>query len=164
MYFLYKSEHIEAPVDTPFTVECARITPFHLFLKGERKRMKVLLSRLWLWLITFGHIKIFYVRNQAGALMHTSCVTSKCYKFPFMTKTDYQIGPCVTYPDFRGKGIYPIVLKHIVSTMSNGKSSFYMLVEEKNAASIKGIEKAGFGKSANIKKTRPFGTYVPIKE
>lgn len=47
-----------------------------------------------------------------------------------------------TFPNFRGKGLYPQLLKNINHRNSNPKI-IYVLKE--NKASIRGIEKAGFG-------------------
>lgn len=41
------------------------------------------------------------------------------------------IGPCETIESERGKGFYPYRV-------------FYMIVDEKNISSIKGVEKVGF--------------------
>jgi len=71
-----------------------------------------------------------------------------------MGKWDYEIGPCFTYPKFRGKGVYPQMLKYISSNVGAENSIFYMIVDETNLPSIKGIEKAGFQKCGTIKVSR----------
>lgn len=94
----------------------------------------------------------FYVRDEDGNLAHTSCVIPACAKFPFMDRMDYEIDPCYTYPAYRGKGIYPIVLHSICRELAENGSAFYMIVDERNASSIRGIEKAGFVRYGTVLK------------
>ena len=55
------------------------------------------------------------------------------------------IGPCVTVPRDRGRGIYPLMLSHICADWrQRGGHRAYMVVNVNNVASIRGIEKAGF--------------------
>jgi len=55
------------------------------------------------------------------------------------------IGPCFTDPEYRGRGIYPHVLRHIASVLgARGYGPFYVHTSPDNAASIRGVEKAGF--------------------
>lgn len=84
MYLLYKKEGKEDSLNTQFEVECAKIRPFNLFVDGEERSFRTGVVRLLFWLISFGKIKLYYVRNQEGVIMHTSCVISKCFRFPFM--------------------------------------------------------------------------------
>lgn len=114
-----------------------------LLLCGEQKSVKTSLVRLLFQLSTKGKAKIYYVADK-NDLQHTSYVVPKCSKFPFLGENDYEIGPCFTYPAHRGKGIYPNVLRYICDFVGNSDTTFYMIVDEKNTASIKGIEKAGF--------------------
>lgn len=67
-----------------------------------------------------------------------------------MKKNDLEIGPCYTYPEFRGKGIYPKVLTKICQKRGGDSISFYMIVDENNLSSIKGIEKAGFVRCGSV--------------
>lgn len=64
-------------------------------------------------------------------------------KFKFLKNKDVEIGPCVTDFKHRGKGIYPAVIQSIVKDKGYS-NDFYMIVDENNIASIRGIEKAGF--------------------
>jgi RimJ/RimL family protein N-acetyltransferase len=68
------------------------------------------------------------------------------------------IAACYTHPDFRGKNIFPVVLQHILRYASEQKiDKVYIAVLPENAASRKGIEKAGFSKAATIKGFMLFG-------
>lgn len=88
-------------------------------------------------------------------------VTGKLPIFPFMSKGGIHIGPCVTMPEHRGKGYYPYLLDYIVRIY--GPENCYMMVEEDNTASIRGVEKAGFVWYATGKKNIT-GRYVILSE
>ena len=118
-----------------------------LFLKSEFFKMEKK-EKLW-WLLSLGRFQKC-VATYGNSIAHESCVIGKNFKFPFLSKTEAEIGPCFTYPQFRGKGIYPYVLKKILS--EGGYNGYYMLVHEDNTASIKGIEKAGFKRVGFVEK------------
>ena len=135
-------------VDVEETISCDVFTPGickGLLLPGETGGVKKIGARLLFQILTLGKAKVFFVAD-GGNLMHTSYVVPRCVKFPFMGNGDYEIGPCFTYPQYRGKGIYPSVLKAICNCVGDENTTFYMIVDENNIASIKGIEKAGFQK------------------
>ena len=121
-------------------------------IKGEKISIKTYLVRIYFWAITKGKIKIYYVKSTDGAIIHTSYVIPRCIKFPFLSENDFQIGPCTTHPDFRGRGIYPRVINHIVKTVGESDTVFSMTVDISNTPSIKGIEKAGFEKCGDVEK------------
>lgn len=62
--------------------------------------------------------------------------------FRFMPRTGIQVGPCRTVPEERGHGYYPYLLTQIVR--NDPDKDYYMIVEESNSASIRGVLKAGF--------------------
>ena len=133
-----------------------------LFLKGEKTGLKTALIRLYFQSITFGKAKIYYVQKGEN-LVHTSYVIPACFKFPFMGKHDLEIGPCYTYSAFRGQGIYPKVLKEICKIQCKDTSSFYMIVDETNTSSIKGIEKAGFTRCGSVYKSKFMKRYRSVR-
>lgn len=89
-------------------------------------------------------------------------IVSKCQVvgwlpiFPFMKRNGIHIGPCETIEKHRGKGVYPYLLNLI---QRDFKNPCFMIVDENNISSIKGVEKAGFKVFANGYKTK-FGRYV----
>lgn len=123
-----------------------------LKIKGENLNLKTICVRFLFQLMTLGKTKIYYVRVR-GELVHTSYVVPACVKFPFMDKQSLEIGPCYTYPEFRGKGIYPRVLIEICKKHMDA-SAIYMIVDETNLSSIRGIEKAGFVKCGAVYRSR----------
>ena len=161
MKYLYKHSGSSVDFESHENLDLEIVTPKfggRLILQGENKSFKLLAVRCLFQIVTFGKAKVYCYRLN-GELVHTSYVIPKCYKFPFMSKWDYEIGPCFTYPKFRGKGIYPQMLKYICSSISTEKTVFYMIVDETNLPSIKGIEKAGFQRCGTIKVTRILKRY-----
>ena len=69
---------------------------------------------------------------------------------------------CFTIDDARGYGIYPAVLRHICEVFkSDGLQEVYIYCMDKNIASMKGIEKAGFKRLTTRGLTRILG--IPFK-
>lgn len=83
----------------------------------------------------------YYVEHRRKAV-HVSHVLSRSFKFPFMSKGELHIGPCWTAAEFRGRGIFPAVLSRIAR--DNPGKTFWMLTDESNVSSQRGIMKAGF--------------------
>ncbi len=68
------------------------------------------------------------------------------------------IGDCFTPERFRGRSIYPQVLRYIARDVARRASApVYILVSPANLASIRGIEKAGFRRLARLQGTRIAG-------
>lgn len=120
-----------------------------LGIKGERLGLMEIINRLRWVLVSKGRGTIFYVLHR-GEVIHSSFLIPACLKFPFMKSDDWEIGPCFTAPAWRGLGIYPTVLKRIIS---RGGGRYYMIVSPANASSIRGVEKAGFKVCGKVVRT-----------
>lgn len=107
---------------------------------GQRFTIKTILYNIYWWLITLGSYRIWCALD-GNKVIHYSYVVPKCYKFPFLDSNSVEIGPCMTDKDYRGKGIYPSVLNNIVSDTIGKK---YIIINDSNASSIRGVIKAGF--------------------
>ena len=149
-FFLYMQKKISSIDKLDLNIQKFNPRFFKLYLPNEERNVKSTLVRLFFCMIARKRFIIYYCCNEKGELMHTSFTVSKCIKFPFLTKNDCHIGPCETYTKFRGQGIYPKVLRYIISDYNAEK--YYMIVHESNASSIRGIEKAGFEKVGCVKK------------
>ena len=105
MKYLYKKSSCNENVfiQEGIDIEIYRPTIGRLILKGEKKSIKILAVRIMFWILTFGKAKLYCFRKD-GELVHTSYVIPKCHKFPFLSKDEFEIGPCMTYPKFRSKG------------------------------------------------------------
>lgn len=161
-YRLYKREHCLSTA-TMFEVKQFRPSLLNgLFITGERLNLKAALARTYFWLITKGKAEIFYIESANKVVLHTSYVLPKCYKFSFMRKTDYEIGPCNTIESARGRGLYSTTLKYIISNKQYENACFWMLVSEENKPSIMGIEKAQFSLDGYAGKTSVLKRYYRI--
>lgn len=127
-------------------IENITLKPFgQLYIDGEKHSFPVTLSRLRWAFLSRNEAKIYFVRLKNNEIIHESVVVPQCRKFPFLRKGDYEIGSCFTAEKYRGHGIYPTVLLHIVESVAGGADTvLWMLVAPKNISSIRGIKKAGF--------------------
>ncbi len=163
-YYVYMYSNINKEKSTDDIVEKWKDNNW---IYGESARCieKWLFSRWFLFFISSaGKQKIKYLRDSKG-IVHYSFVIPYCAKFSFMKKEDYQIGPCWTREEQRGKGIYVDMLTQITKeiTQIRPQANIYMLVRKQNSSSIKGIEKADFKKVGVCKKTRFFKIYKKCK-
>lgn len=154
MYYLYHSKSVPG-----FENPLSDYTMIDVLPYSKNRKYLDKLDFLWS-LITFGRYKKIVVLNSDNKVVHTSRVIGKCVKFPFLSRTSAEIGPCATNKEFRGQGIYPNVLKHILS--NGGWDDYYMLVHNSNTASIRGIEKAGFQRVGAVEKRH--GIWVKCAE
>ncbi|HYC00781.1 MAG TPA: GNAT family N-acetyltransferase [Candidatus Limnocylindrales bacterium] len=71
---------------------------------------------------------------------------------------DSIIGPCVTVPTHRGRGVYPAMIRAVCAERRRlGDKRAYMVVSTDNHSSIRGIEKAGFQNLGRADLTRVAG-------
>lgn len=160
MYLYFRQGKPDETIGDSYEVKYHRISR-GLFLPNETKSLKTAVRRLYFLVLSFGRAVIAYVcDDQTNQVIHTSYMLPRSFKFPFLTKGDLEIGPCITVKNYRRKGIYTAVLRNILRT---GNGAFYMLVGKNNTASIRGIEKAGFRKVGICTKTRFLKLYI-VKE
>ncbi|MFZ1800785.1 MAG: hypothetical protein WAU24_13045 [Chitinophagaceae bacterium] len=104
----------------------------------------------------------YSVMSEKGLIVHQSWI----FKKKLLTrqlgfKLAYTIGDCWTIPEFRGKGIYTYVLD-VIKNDNLGKS-IVIYCATTNAASIRGIEKAGFTKLYHFSLTRLLGLKIKFQ-
>ena len=109
----------------------------------------------------FGKIKLYRMYDN-DFLVHSSLVARGRFKFPFLKKNDIEIGPCWTQSGYRGRDIYPYVLGLIIQNEINNGGDAYMIVNDDNYSSIKGITKAGFIKTEFKLKRDLLKRYIAI--
>ena len=100
-------------------------------------------KRLLWFIITRGKLRILYFFDGTK-IVHYSFVITKNLRFPFMAKSDLQIGPCFTNSNYRGKGLYTRALTLIPELFSHQTDTFWIYTTEKNIVSQHAIEKAGY--------------------
>jgi hypothetical protein len=134
-----------------------KLTDRKLSLVNLFRSNRFLIDLYWL-LNTKGNCWVYNVYDGEKGIHH-SYVTGKCYKYPFMNSKDIQIGNSFTAKEYRGYGIYPYVIQHIVNKYlaENPNRQIYMLVEDSNNASQRGIKKIGFIKADNLEVKRILG-------
>lgn len=97
---------------------------------------------LFWFVTTFGRYSILYIK-KGNKIAHYSYLIPYNIRFPFMAANDLQIGPCYTYTEFRGKGIYSYVLQHIPLSFPKVEC-FWIYTADNNFISKKLIERAGY--------------------
>lgn len=158
LYELDYGSYEKKPSD--LTVGKKKLTLFDLKLPGEKCNIRTLVTRWIFALISKGGIEIYYVTEAAsGEIIHSSSVMGRSLKFPFMGDGDIHIGPCITSPDYRGRGIYKQVLRFINGEKQESCQRAYMLVSEGNLPSIKGIEASGFRQIGTVEKSKILKIY-----
>ena len=168
IYNLYRAKGKSCPHNADASaVNVLHIMPFSKkcpwgILPGEHPTIKTVLARLWFKLITKGNFKIYYTANAEGNITSTSCILGPCFKFPFMTRQDKQIGPNFTYPAFRGKGLNSQINEYIIQT-EPCLGYFYTLIRPKNTPSIRSIAKTSFTLIGKTRKKR-LRRYILIQE
>ena len=112
---------------------------------------------LWQFISKYLMSKIFciYVITKNDICIHTSMVIGKGWRFPFMSNDDIQIGPCWTATESRKQGLYVAIIQRILCDFSDHQC--WMICDENNIASIRGIERAGLELRAKGKRTMPVG-------
>ena len=130
-------------IDGSYTYEIWRPSVFALVPRG----MPLVPFAAW-WL--FHHSRVFanrdyalFLIHQGGRIVHRSVITPGYFRFPFMQRDDLQIGDTWTSDDHRGKGLATFALRQITESGNSGRCYWYV-VEERNTASIRVVEKAGF--------------------
>lgn len=104
-----------------------------------------------------GGIFAEYLILKNGTVVSTAQVCPKLPIFPFIAKGGWHIGPCQTVKEERGKGYYPLLLQHIIN--DHPEREYYMIVDNNNIPSQRGIAKLNFEKFAEGYKDK-FGRYV----
>jgi len=95
--------------------------------------------------------KICILLNDNKEIIHFSHYSNRGIKYKNIFKNDIVIGPCWTREDFRGRNIYPTILKYI---SNNNSFNYYIFCEKNNIASQRGIIKAGFKEVGTVEKMK----------
>ena len=126
--------------------------------------------RLWrlLGILRRGNRWIFFAKIGDEFCHYTFVKPGSSYSkmFPVIERGSVMIGPCLTSESFKGRRIYPTMLKHVVNSMaSGGIERSYIYTHPSNTPSIRGIENAGFKKCGASKAKRYlFGACFAIRE
>lgn len=106
-----------------------------------------------------GNLMKYFIQDN-GTFVHESYLFPKLHLLKLLDRKGPAIGQCVTSKQYRGKSIYPFVINKIArETLDSGHDEVFIVVNVDNIASIKGIEKAGFKKYAQISAVKRFGVF-----
>ena len=112
----------------------------------------------------YDHVADFFVvENSDGIICHISWVYYKGdpNRNLSLDSDEAEIKYSFTVPEYRGKGLYPETLLEIQTYLNkNGCRKVFICVNEKNHASIKGVQKAGFGFIKKIRLMKFMGVQI----
>ena len=160
-FFLHTAE-----TTLPCLLPIRKTTPNPLHANSMRGKLHI---ALWLLLTGVKRGEYYlYELLKDGKVVSTAEVCTGHWQLPFLTirmgagKKDYHIGPCMTCPNERGKGYYPMLLQAIMNDLGT-QNNYYMIVHETNAPSLRGIAKAGFTRIGVGGKNK-YGQYIITKK
>lgn len=96
---------------------------------------------MW-FLVSRGTLRILLLFD-GEQVIHTSYLTRKTFRYPFMSRKDINIGQITTDPAYRGRGIMTNVLKLIYSFYADKSENLWIYCDEENIGSQKAIERSG---------------------
>ena len=154
IYWFYKNEKINlVEIDDKFRFNFFKPTLLNLKLHNGNS-----LVYLFWYIFSLGRYRVFYIiDDKTKAIAHYSILIPKIFKYSFMKKDDWQIVNVFTFSVYRRQKLYQFALAKILSELKG--SNIWIGTRNDNISSINGIEKAGFKKAANVRKTRVFGIY-----
>jgi RimJ/RimL family protein N-acetyltransferase len=104
----------------------------------------------WIWWL-FHNLRVFRSRRfrmlmivRDGRLLHRSTVFPPFFRFPFMARSDVQIGDTWTVEDARGRGLAGLALRAAIESTDVPGANAWYVVHESNHASIRVVEREGF--------------------
>lgn len=113
--------------------------------------------------VVLNHNKFKYLIKIKNEIAHISFIFKHIYLLKLLNKKGPVIGDCRTIKKFRGMSLYPYTINRIAKEVlkSNNKEVF-IIVNQDNQNSIKGIEKAYFKKIAAINSYRWLWLYFKL--
>ena len=154
MYYFYKQGVIPSQPTLPAGVIIKRQIP-KPFVKNMYSMQMGKKRFCYFFLMTFLYRGISRVFKEYDVIIEDEVVSkavlvSKVPIYHFLPKGGVHLCYCETISEARGHGYYPLLLSYIQN--DNPQMELFMIVEETNYASIRGIEKAGFVKYAKGEK------------
>jgi RimJ/RimL family protein N-acetyltransferase len=97
--------------------------------------------------------QLFAILDETGALLHHSVLHFSAPALALLGEAPSVplIGRCATAPAARGKRLYPRTLRHIMAELAARRCARVAIYcDRDNAASIRGIRRAGFAEIAHL--------------
>jgi RimJ/RimL family protein N-acetyltransferase len=110
-------------------------------------------------------VRDFFVYTDAGTVGHISWLYYKDDPNRILQLQDgeCEVKFCLTFPEFRGRGLYPAALRAIQEHLQErGYVRCFICVKTDNAASIHGIEKAGFVRVGSTRLRKALGVQISM--
>lgn len=112
----------------------------------------------------YDNVKDLYIAvSDTGVIQHVSWVyyEKDPNRIVKLGPGQAEIKYCLTIPEFRGRGIYPRVLKTIVSRLAEQEiRRVFICVKADNHASLRGVEKAGFTQVDRVRLIKVMGVQL----
>lgn len=105
----------------------------------------------------------FFVACDSEGIQHISWIyyCNDPNRLLSLSDREAEIKYCLTLPAFRGRGLYPGVLRTIAQFLTQeGFRRVFVCVHEANTSSIRGIEKAGFKRVGRVRLQKVAGLQV----
>lgn len=163
MYYLFRQDMLPQPPNLEEGAAIKKRVP-HPFVK-DMKSMQIGKRRFWYFFVMSflcrGFSRVFkeYDLILNGRIVSKAVLVSKVPIYRFLPSKGIHLCYCETVPDERGKGYYPLLLSYIQHDFHSG--DLFMVVDENNAASLRGVEKAGFVKYG-IGQKKNNGVFVEV--
>lgn len=165
MYFFYKQGKVpNMPTLTEgYTIIKKRPKPYVEGMHSLQIGWKRYVYFIIMTFLCGGFSRVFeeYDIVKNGIILSKAVLISKVPIYKFLPSNGVHLCYCETISEARGKGLYPLLLSYIQNVYK--KYDLYMIVDESNLPSIKGIEKAGFVRYAKGEKMAN-GVFVELKK
>ena len=111
--------------------------------------------------ININKIRYFITIDSQNA--HESYLFNNVFLLRTVKKKGPVIGDCKTWKQFRGQSMYPYTINKIAKDLLESHiNEVFIVVNQDNSSSIKGLEKAHFKKFASINATRWLFLYFKL--
>jgi len=171
VFVLNKSDNVDKPVGD-FNMDQLEIKSYHQW-KDVESSLKIVFERekkhiFWdvqYWLSQGARLWVGMIDGELAILLfNRNPIQEGAFFFPLTTNCGL-VWNAVTLPKFRGRGLYPAMLRFISSSLfSEGIESIFISCYDYNTASIKGIKKAGFREIGRgvVRKRTGKGLWAPF--
>lgn len=130
-------------------------------LECSRKRLERLAWELQCDL--YDGVKDFFLYRESETIEHISWLYYKedPNRILRLGEKECEIKFCLTFPGFRGRGLYPAALQAIQRYLKEqGYHRCFICVKDGNLPSIRGIEKSGFHLAGRMHVRKAFGFQI----
>lgn len=123
------------------------------------------LRRAAFWLFHYCRVfrnrdyKVLYI-EEAGKVVHCTCIVPKYFRWPFMQDHDIQISSMWTDEAHRGKGLASFAVQHVLASNTMKVRRIWFAARENNPASLSVCRKCGFELVGVARRVNRFGTRI----